>query len=108
MAGGSRKGFPFEREMAKRLSLWWTEDERDDVIWRSDASGGRATIRRKAGKSLKGQHGDLCSTDPCSAPLFAATIIECKRGYGRWSLLDALDRSATSKPSTTRCWAGSI
>jgi hypothetical protein len=44
------KGSSFEREIAKLLSLWWSEGMRDDVFYRSHASGGRFTMRRKSGK----------------------------------------------------------
>ena len=104
MSGGSRKGFPFEREVAKILSLWYTNDERDDVLWRTNASGGRATIRRKAGKTLAGQHGDLTATDPCAKPLTDRVLIEIKRGYKRWSLLDVMDKGKVTKPQTIEGW----
>lgn len=86
------KGSSFERDMCKALSKWWTEGERDDVFWRSQASGGRATIRKKKGATLAGQEGDVCSTDPISAPLTELFTIELKRGYGSWSPLDLMEK----------------
>jgi hypothetical protein len=88
----SNKGSPFEREICKTLSKWWTEGERDDVFWRSQASGGRATIRKKKGATLQGQEGDVCSTDPISAPLTDLFTIELKRGYGSWSPMDMMEK----------------
>ena len=41
---GHRKGAEFERTIAKRLSLWLSQGHRDDLLWRSAMSGGRATI----------------------------------------------------------------
>jgi len=91
------KGSQFKRAIAKQLSLWWTEGERDDVIWRTQNSGGRATSRIRAGKTLKGQHGDLCATDLCAEPLFEQVVIETKRGYGQWSPLDLVDQIPLSE-----------
>lgn len=51
------KGGNFEREIAKALSLWITNGQREDVFWRSAMSGGRATIAQ--GKVR--QCGDLCA-----------------------------------------------
>ena len=105
MANKSGKGSGFEREIAKRLSLWWTEGDRDDVMWRTQNSGGRATIRRKQGKGLAGQHSDLTYTDPIAKPLFDIVLIECKRGYKRWSLLDMVDKGKKAARQTFEEWA---
>ena len=83
--GGARKGSGFEREVAKALSLWWTEGSRDDVFWRSSNSGGRATARRKRGQRTAGQHGDIAATDPVGEPFLKVVTIELKAGYGRGS-----------------------
>ena len=96
----SNKGSPFERDMARAFSEWWTGGERDDVFWRVKGSGGRATVRAKSGKGTVGQHGDLCATDPCAMPFIEAFTVEFKRGYKDWSVMDAFDRPRKSKPST--------
>jgi len=57
------KGSQFEREIAKQLSLWLTLDKREDVLWRSSLSGGRATIAHRKGKDVR-QCGDLCAVGP--------------------------------------------
>lgn len=80
------KGFSDEREVATDLSLWWTEYERDDVIWRTSGSGARATTRQKAGKTTAAGHGDLTFTDPIAKPLFDVLYIENKRGYSNTSM----------------------
>lgn len=77
----SRKGGAFERRICKELSLWWTGGERDDVFWRTHASGGRATVRSRKGKATKGQDSDISATDPIGDPLLRWTVIECKDGY---------------------------
>ena len=101
---GSRKGGAFERRMAKRLSLWWTGGERDDVIWRTQISGGRATVRGRKGKRTEGQYGDLTYTDPCAKPLFDLFVIECKHGYGKWSVLDLVDNPDDAKYTILEGW----
>ena len=61
--GGKLKGGEFERKICKLLSLWYTENERDDVFFRSASSGAMATQRFKKGKKTSGQQGDTTSTD---------------------------------------------
>jgi hypothetical protein len=103
------KGGNFEREVCSALSSWVTNGERDDVLGRSDASGGRFTARKKSGKDTSYMSGDVTFTDPLGIPLIQAWSIECKSGYGgkkrikdkdgntlksiqqRWDLLDCLD-----------------
>jgi hypothetical protein len=91
------KGADFERDISRTLSLWWSHGERDDIFWRTSMSGGRATVRRKAGKATAYQAGDITSTDPVGAPLIKATVIELKRGYARWCVLDLLDAKSPTK-----------
>jgi len=49
------KGGEFERDISRFLSRWWTYGERDDVFWRTSASGARATTRSLA--RLPRDHG---------------------------------------------------
>jgi hypothetical protein len=91
------KGADFERDISRTLSLWWSHGERDDIFWRTSMSGGRATVRRKAGKATAYQAGDITATDPIGAPLIKATVIELKRGYARWCVLDLLDAKSPTK-----------
>jgi len=86
------KGADFERLVCKQLSLWWTDDERDDVFWRSQTSGGRATMRRRRGRSTFGQYGDVAATDPIGQPLLQVVTIELKCGYAKHSVADVFDR----------------
>lgn len=67
------KGGLYEREIAKRLSLWVTDGECDDLFWRSAMSGGRGTL----GVS-KNAVGDICAIDPRGAPLCQELFFECK------------------------------
>lgn len=105
------KGGNFEREIAKRLSLWWSEGKRDDIFYRSHASGGRFTVRRKHNKDTEMQGGDITASDPSGVPLIKNWSIEIKTGYGkktdtgvsRWDTLDFLD-SRQSKPVLEKMW----
>lgn len=88
----STKGQTFERTICYRLSHWWTGDPEASVFWRTSQSGGRATVRKRKGKSTSGHYGDLCATDPVAEPFFRAFTVECKKGYNRCSVQDVLDK----------------
>jgi hypothetical protein len=75
---GHRKGSKFERDCAKQLSLWMSSGKRDDYLWRTSLSGGRATLLGKRGKLAPAQEGDLGAIDPAGHNLTSAYIIECK------------------------------
>lgn len=89
---GKAKGSAYEREICVFLSLWWTANHREDIFWRSSASGGRATVRGKKGLSTAHQGGDVACTDPEGAPLTDLFAIEIKRGYSYSSIHELLDR----------------
>lgn len=88
----ANKGTPFEREIATKLSLWWTGGERSDIFWRTGGSGGRARVRGRKGKQTQNQHGDIFSVDPIGKPFTDLFVTELKRGYGRNSIQDLLDK----------------
>lgn len=91
--GGGNKGRQFERDVARILSLWWSNGEDEDCFWRTDSSGARATTRRKKGKPLPSNAGDI-KNETESAKKFSDTFfIEVKRGYNkRIDILDILDK----------------
>lgn len=104
------KGHSFEREVAVILSKWMTNNERDDIFYRSQSSGARATQRNKSGKKTEGQHGDIAAACSQGEPLMNLWNIEVKTGYAtksklkngtnkivNWDVLDLLD----SKKKTT-------
>ena len=105
------KGGNFEREIAKLLSLWWSDNARDDIFYRSQASGGRFTSRRRSGKDTALQGGDITASDPIGEPLVREWSIEIKTGYGkktdsginRWDVLDFLD-SRQKTPVLEKMW----
>ena len=90
--GSSSKGSSYERELCKRLSLWWTGGKRDDVFWRSSGSGARAKVRGRAGRDTAGQHGDMAATDPIGKPLIDLFTVEMKRGYSEHTIQDLIDK----------------
>lgn len=102
----SKKGSKFEREIATTLSLWWTNNERDDIFWRTQGSGARATTRSKQKKTTKYQYGDITFTDPIGKPLIDLFLVEIKRGYTKeLLLLDLLDRGKKAKdPLFLKFW----
>ena len=88
----SGKGSGFERDLARRLSLWWTHGADDTVFWRVLGSGGRATRKTRTGKgTLHVSFGDLEATCPSSFAFTDQIMCEFKRGYGRWAITDVLD-----------------
>lgn len=85
------KGSSFEREICKHLSKWWTGGKRDDVFWRSQTSGGRATQRLKKGQRTYGSYGDIAAVDPIGEPLLKLWTIELKRGQYHGEISDLLE-----------------
>ena len=91
------KGSAFERDICKKLSLWWSDGKLDDVFYRTAGSGARATVR--GSKRTFGQYGDVQATDPIGQPLMDVCTIELKRGYSASTLSDFLDRGPKKKDS---------
>jgi len=89
------KGGDFEREICKKLSLWWSkglgEAPRDDVFWRTSQSGGRATQRMKKGIPTHGSYGDISAVDSIGEPLLKLFTIELKRGSSHSCPGDLID-----------------
>lgn len=78
------KGGEFEKEIAKQLSLWWTQDHdvpRDDIFYRTHGSGSRHTSRMKQSKSTANAAGDLMFIDEIGKSFLDYFIVEMKRGY---------------------------
>lgn len=94
---GKGKGSAFERHIAKLLSLWWTDQKRDDIFWRSQTSGARATQRKKAGKTTANQDGDLTAMDICGQPLIDFCSIELKCGYPAFTIDGLVNRPRLKK-----------
>ena len=77
----SSKGSEFERQIAKQLSLWWSNGKRDDIFWRTSQSGGRSTQRMKSKTATANSAGDIGYIDACGKILTDNILIECKAGY---------------------------
>ena len=104
MGKGKGKGSDFERQICKELGLWWTNNERDDIFWRSSNSGGRATVRSRQDKGTFGQYGDVQATDPIGQPLIDLCTIELKRGYGNASVGDVIDKGPKAAEQMWETW----
>jgi hypothetical protein len=87
----ARKGFAYERSLCVRLSLWWSKGEHSDLFWRTSGSGGRAT--RRKGKRTSGQHDDITSTHPSSAPFSDLIFVEAKKGYPEETIGEIIDKT---------------
>jgi hypothetical protein len=94
----SNKGTRFERKMCKLLSLWWTNNQRDDVFWRTSGSGARAKSRSKRNQSTFGQYGDIQATDPIAQPLMNVCTIELKKGYPAHTFANLIEVSTHHTP----------
>ena len=76
------KGNNFERLICKKLSLWYSENKRDDIFWRTSGSGSRATQRMKNESLTINSCGDVCALDETGAKFINNYLIELKCGYG--------------------------
>lgn len=89
MPNGKAKGSSFERSVSKTLSRWWSKEQRDDLFWRSQNSGGRYTIRKRKDLDTYHQGGDICDIHP-DAKLFCDIFVcECKhyKDIGIWTIV---------------------
>ena len=92
--GGKQKGSAFEREIAKKLSLWWSSGEDARVFWRSASSG-----QIKA----HGMAGDITSVHGGEA-FTSKVFIECKCGK-QVDLTDWFRNSSKKRSNIKEWWA---
>lgn len=89
--GGKAKGSQFERDVARRLSLWWSEGTDPNCLWRTHSSGGFGTVAK-----VEGQYGDISGINALgmefSPKLF---VVECKN-YKEIDFSCGLGRSTSS------------
>ena len=71
---GRKRGFFWEREFAKKLSLWWTNGKDKYVFRRSHGSGSAYQDR----EGLSGAGGDIVSDKEIGFPFTNIFHIECK------------------------------
>lgn len=98
------KGSAFERELCRKLSLWFSEGQADDWLWRSAGSGSRATTRAKQGKGTRGHGGDIAPTCTEAEPLTRLFSIEAKRGYASATLHDVFDKPLKASQQQFEKW----
>jgi len=72
-----QKGAGFERFICKELSKWITNNQREDLFWRSAMSGGRATLYTDKSK-VGSQAGDISAIDSAGQWLVDRYFVECK------------------------------
>lgn len=77
MSNGKQKGGAFERDVCRKLSLWVSGGKQSDLFWRSAMSGGRATVARNRGESVR-QAGDITAVAPEGHILTDKYYVECK------------------------------
>lgn len=77
-----RLGNSYEREFSYDLSEWITGEKDSSICWRDKASGGRHTVRNKAGKQTSGSGGDIYPTDLRYEYWFAEFYIDTKNYQG--------------------------
>jgi hypothetical protein len=90
--GDPKKGSAFERDFARKLSLWWSEGKADDWFWRLGGSGGRATNRAKSGRNTANGYGDIAAQCPEAQKLLNIVTFELKRGYNSTTIQDLIDK----------------
>lgn len=102
------KGSAFERQVCKDLTSWWLQDAAADVcFWRTAGSGGRATFRKRTGKSTTSAHcGDIAAIDERGKPLMDLFTFELKNGYTGATLHALLDdpHPKATKAATWKAW----
>lgn len=108
------KGNSYERSISKLLSLWLSDNKSDNIIWRTDTSGGRSTHKLKQGKldnNIINNIGDIKLVINKGEYLRADTffdnfVVELKKGYNnifdfylplKKGFLDILDKCIDSK-----------
>lgn len=110
------KGGNFENLVSRELSLLWSNGERNDLIRRSEMSGGRFTSKKSRGEdATETQAGDITFSNDLIKPLFNYYSIEIKIGYSRksktdsglkvvnWCILDVID-SKQKDPMFLQMW----
>jgi len=78
------KGSEFEKDVCKKLGLWWTQDleePRDDIFYRTSGSGSRHTARMKLDIPTYNSAGDMGYLDPIGRAFIDLFLVEIKRGY---------------------------
>lgn len=102
--GGHAKGSEFERKVCKQLSRWLSNGKRDDLLWRTAMSGGRATIQLRRGIINRAQAGDVSAIDSAGERLTDLFILECKHVRS----IDFLQTVACRRGFLYKVWTGML
>lgn len=73
--GGKCKGSAFERDVAKKLSLWITTGCSDKELWRTHSSGGVGTVSK-----ISQECGDIMGIGDIGRSFCSRYNIECRIG----------------------------
>ena len=98
------KGPRNERRLSRALSLLISEGEREDLLWRSAMSGGRATVQRKRGVTNLTQGGDISAIAADSSWLTEEWFIEAKH----YKDLEIVSSFIKNKGTLARFWSKCI
>ena len=99
--GAKAKGNSFEIKICRELSLLISNGKRNDLLWRSALSGGRATIQLRNDILNQTQAGDISSIDVLSHWLIRDYMIECKH----YANLEFTSGFLSNTGSLYRFWA---
>ena len=80
---GRKRGFSWERQFAKKLSLWWSDGEDQYIFRRSHGSG--SAYQDKHG--LSGAGGDIIADKESGFPFINRFHIECKESQNMGNIL---------------------
>lgn len=75
---GAEKGSNYERDLARKLSLWWSDGQNENIFWRCSSSGARFTTSKQI---ITNSAGDLGYLDSCGKPFIDLIVHEAKCGY---------------------------
>ena len=91
-----QKGNNYEREISRKLSIWFSEEKYDDVFWRTSGSGSRSTVNLKNNKITHNEAGDLSYKRIEGKNFIDFFLVECKVGYSP-TILDVVNGKSPSK-----------
>ena len=92
MVNSKSKGGSYEREIAKKLSNWYTNGSDPNLFYRTGGSGSRGKTNIVG---VHNQYGDIMAVGARGHDLMNMCIFELKKGYGQWDILSLLDGTGT-------------
>jgi hypothetical protein len=95
--GGKHKGGEWERETCRKLSIWWSGGEYNDLCWRTAGSGSKATM--VGGGQF--YFGDIGPVGPLMVPVFRVFSMDAKH-YKELDITEVL--RDVKKPQILEFW----